>query len=108
MQRDVHTLDLVERGAHLLARHRRVTEEIDEFLDRMLEVHVVLPERVVAVDQEELAAGCGCHRQRLRSSLACPRRTFVRVPRLRAYIRLWPAMTSSRKDSPWTRLMTGR
>ena len=61
MQRDVHTLDLVECGAHLLARHRRVTEEIDEFLDRLLEVHVVLPERVVAIDQKKLPGAAGCH-----------------------------------------------
>ena len=61
MHRDVHTLDLVERGANLLARHLGVAEEINEFLDRPLEVDVVLPERVVAVDQEKLASGRACH-----------------------------------------------
>ena len=61
MHWDVHTLDLVQRGANLLPRHRRVTEEVDEFLDRLLEIDVVLPKRVVAIDQEKLASGWGCH-----------------------------------------------
>jgi len=34
-----------------------MTEEVDKRLDRLLEVDVVLPERIVAVDQEELAVG---------------------------------------------------
>src|SRR5438132_14157208 len=36
-------------------------QEFDECLDRLLEVDVVFPERVVTVDQEELTARGGRH-----------------------------------------------
>src|SRR5207244_883306 len=62
MHPDIHELDLIEGGANLLPSHRRVPQEVDERLDRLLEVDVVVPEGVVAIDQQELAARIGCHR----------------------------------------------
>src|ERR1700736_707428 len=53
----IEALDLIQRGAHLLATERRVVEEIDEVLDRLLEGDVVFPERVIAVDDQDLMVG---------------------------------------------------
>src|SRR5260370_4958839 len=61
MPAHIHPLDFIESASHLLPGHRRVSQEIDERLDRLLEVDVVFPERVVAVDQKELTARAGCH-----------------------------------------------
>src|SRR5438874_5699689 len=42
-----------------------MSQEINESLNRLLEVDVVFPERVVAVDQDELAARGYCHSTRI-------------------------------------------
>ena len=52
----IRPLDLVERGARFGTGERRVVEEIEKLLDSPLEVDVVLPERVVRVDDEVLSA----------------------------------------------------
>src|SRR5437868_3711235 len=59
----VEALDLIEGGTDLLAAERRMREKVDEVLDRLLEVHVVFPQRVVAVDDQDLSPRhrCGQH-----------------------------------------------
>src|SRR5207249_9810023 len=46
MDAAVEPFDLIERGTHLLSGERRVREKVDEVLDCLLEVDVVLPQRV--------------------------------------------------------------
>ena len=54
MNSEVRPLDLVEDGPRLFSRQRRMGQEIEEILDRPLEVDVVLPEGVVGVEDEIL------------------------------------------------------
>ena len=49
----VESLDLIQGGAHLFPAERRVVEKVDEVLDRLLEVNVVFPERVIAVEDQD-------------------------------------------------------
>ena len=53
----VEPLDLIQGGPHLRPAERRVVEIVDEILDRLLEVDVVFPEGVVAVDDQDLPRG---------------------------------------------------
>src|SRR5256886_15157668 len=55
----VEPLDFIECGPHLLPAERGVGEKVDEILYGLLEVDVVLPQRVVAVDDQD---GPGRHR----------------------------------------------
>ena len=54
---EIDRLELIEDGAHLVAGHRGVSEKIEKLIDRLLEVDVVLPERVVAVEDQVLPRG---------------------------------------------------
>ena len=51
---DAFALHVVEHFAHLLGRELVVIQKRDKARDRALEVDVVLPERVVGVDEEGL------------------------------------------------------
>ncbi len=51
---DAFALDVVEHFAHLLGRELVMIEKRNEARDGALEVDVVLPERVVGVDEEGL------------------------------------------------------
>jgi hypothetical protein len=51
---DAFALDIVEHGAHLFGRKLVMIEKRDEAGDGALEVDVVLPQRVVGVDEEGL------------------------------------------------------
>ena len=60
MDAAVEPLDFVEGGTHLLPAERRVREKVDEVLDGLLEVDVVFPQGVVAVDDQDLPAPHRC------------------------------------------------
>ena len=54
MDAEIRQLDLVQDGSHFLPREGRVGQEIEEVFDRPLEVDVVLPERVVGIEDKVL------------------------------------------------------
>jgi hypothetical protein len=54
MRLDRFPLDFVQAFANLLGRELAVIEERDEVSDRALEINVVLPERVIRVDEQRL------------------------------------------------------
>ncbi len=56
---DAFALHIVEHLAHLLGRELVMIEERDEAGDGALEIDVVLPERVVGVDEEGLGTSSG-------------------------------------------------
>jgi hypothetical protein len=55
MSDDAFAFDIVESSANLLGRKFVMIEERNETRDGALEVNVVLPERVVGIDEESLA-----------------------------------------------------
>src|ERR1039458_4795515 len=55
MDLGVGPLHLIQDVADLLRRHRRMIEERHKLLERALEVDVVLPQRVVGIDDQVLA-----------------------------------------------------
>ena len=57
MLHDAFALHVVEHFAHLLGRELVMIQKRDEAGDGALEVDVVLPERVVGVDEEGLGDG---------------------------------------------------
>src|SRR5678816_2679996 len=60
-----HTLALhiIQHFPHLLRRELMMIQKRDETRDRALEVDIVLPERVVGVDEEILRWQCGVSQQ---------------------------------------------
>src|SRR5437879_5035236 len=48
----IRKLDLIQNIAHLRGRHGRVRQKIDKIVERALEINVVLPERVVRIENE--------------------------------------------------------
>ena len=59
MDAGIEPFHLIERGTNLLAGQPRMVDEVDEILDRLLEIDVVFPERVVAIEDQDLG---GAHR----------------------------------------------
>src|ERR1022692_2639946 len=63
----VGLFDLIQYATHLWRRESGMVQESDKLLERALEVDIVLPERVVGVDQKELAGhrrgGLGARRK---------------------------------------------
>jgi hypothetical protein len=51
----VHKLNLVQRRPDLIWRHGGVIQEFDELVKSALEIYVVLPERVVGINQQMLS-----------------------------------------------------
>src|SRR5208283_953935 len=47
-------LDRVEHGANLPRCHGRVVQKVDELVEGALEIDIVLPQRVVCIDDEKL------------------------------------------------------
>src|SRR5215469_11010022 len=61
---DAFALDVVQNFAHLFGSEPMMIQERNKPADGALEVDVVLPERVVGVDEESLSAiGCGIERR---------------------------------------------
>jgi len=51
----VHQLYLVQHVAHLCGPERRMIQEIAKIVERTLEIDIVLPQRIVGVDQKRKA-----------------------------------------------------
>src|SRR5579884_2770126 len=73
-------LDLIQHGANLRGRHRRVRQISAELLERFLEVGVVFPERIVGVEDQVLwRQPSAPHRQRPARCLTWPFKGATRL-----------------------------
>ena len=66
MSKDIFALNVVQDETHLFGRVLLVIEKRDEFGDGTLEVDVVLPKRVVGIDEQSLCAVMNGRPQNLR------------------------------------------
>ncbi len=55
MDPGVRPFDLIQNVAHLLRPQRRMSQKHYKFLERTFEVNVVLPQRIVGIDNQVLA-----------------------------------------------------
>ena len=83
-------LDLVQDVAHLARRHRGMVQEPGELVEGALEVDVVLPQRIVRVDEQEVA-----HGQRYRPE-GPPPKPLVGARCFTCSMRRWRGMYSAR------------